>query len=239
MSGNCATGMRVSAIRPAMVMTIAMTIASRGRSTKTAQNMASVLRRRLRFAGLDSPGLDSAGLASPAGSRLGLGVAALAGVTGEADGDAPAEAGAAAGAAGGGPPGGAAVGGGEAGAGLTTMPGRTRWMPSAITVSPSFSPAITTASCGVDWPSVDPPLLRLVLGIDDIDVAALLVRQHRRARDRQRLDRLHALQETVTNSPSTSSRLPGSPVPAPARSGLGMRARRVSVSVLAATEGST
>ena len=35
MSGNCATGMRVIASRPASVITIAMTIARRGRSTKT------------------------------------------------------------------------------------------------------------------------------------------------------------------------------------------------------------
>jgi len=37
MSGNCATGMRRSASAPAIVMTNAMTIASRGRSTKTAE----------------------------------------------------------------------------------------------------------------------------------------------------------------------------------------------------------
>ena len=37
MSGNCATGMRVSANRPAIVMTMAMTTASRGRSTKIAE----------------------------------------------------------------------------------------------------------------------------------------------------------------------------------------------------------
>ena len=39
MSGNCATGMRSSASAPAIVMMIAMTIASRGRSTKTAEIM--------------------------------------------------------------------------------------------------------------------------------------------------------------------------------------------------------
>jgi hypothetical protein len=37
MSGNCATGMRVSARAPAIVMTSAMTTASRGRSTKIAE----------------------------------------------------------------------------------------------------------------------------------------------------------------------------------------------------------
>src|SRR6516165_9527039 len=37
MSGNCATGMRVSAINPAIVMTNAMTTARRGRSTKIAE----------------------------------------------------------------------------------------------------------------------------------------------------------------------------------------------------------
>ena len=37
MSGNCATGMRSIASAPAIVMTIAMTIASRGRAMKTAE----------------------------------------------------------------------------------------------------------------------------------------------------------------------------------------------------------
>src|SRR6266478_9383876 len=37
MSGNCATGMRVNAIAPARVMTIAITTASRGRRMKTAE----------------------------------------------------------------------------------------------------------------------------------------------------------------------------------------------------------
>src|SRR6516225_12021755 len=37
MSGNWATGMRVSAISPAIVMTRAMTTARRGRSTKIAE----------------------------------------------------------------------------------------------------------------------------------------------------------------------------------------------------------
>src|SRR5438046_1029793 len=36
MSGNCATGSRVMAMRPASVMTIEMTKASRGRSTQTS-----------------------------------------------------------------------------------------------------------------------------------------------------------------------------------------------------------
>src|SRR6202021_815097 len=39
MSGNCATGICKSASAPAMVMTNAITIASRGRSTKTAEIM--------------------------------------------------------------------------------------------------------------------------------------------------------------------------------------------------------
>ena len=37
MSGNCATGMRSIASAPASVITIAMTMASRGRSTKTEE----------------------------------------------------------------------------------------------------------------------------------------------------------------------------------------------------------
>src|SRR6266851_3379564 len=56
MSGNCATGMRVSAIAPAMVMTMAMTMARRGRVMKTPEIMArsssaGARRRRGRAAG--------------------------------------------------------------------------------------------------------------------------------------------------------------------------------------------
>jgi len=40
MSGNCATGIAAIASRPAMVMTIEMTQASRGLSTKIAEIMA-------------------------------------------------------------------------------------------------------------------------------------------------------------------------------------------------------
>ena len=40
MSGYCATGIASSEIRPAIAVTIAMTIASRGRSTKTAEIIA-------------------------------------------------------------------------------------------------------------------------------------------------------------------------------------------------------
>src|SRR5215475_2139575 len=47
-SGYCATGMLNSVATPAMVVTIAMTIASRGRSTKTADSMVSVPAERLR-----------------------------------------------------------------------------------------------------------------------------------------------------------------------------------------------
>jgi len=39
MSGNCAIGIVVIAMTPAMVMTIAMTIASRGRSMKMAESI--------------------------------------------------------------------------------------------------------------------------------------------------------------------------------------------------------
>jgi hypothetical protein len=37
MSGNCATGMRVMASAPAIVVTMAITTASRGRRMKTAE----------------------------------------------------------------------------------------------------------------------------------------------------------------------------------------------------------
>src|SRR5271166_3751781 len=45
MSGNCATGMRNSDRTPASVTRMAMTIASRGRSTKTAEIMPLSARR--------------------------------------------------------------------------------------------------------------------------------------------------------------------------------------------------
>ena len=44
MSGNWATGMALSAISPASVMTIEMTIASRGRSMKVAEIISRHLR---------------------------------------------------------------------------------------------------------------------------------------------------------------------------------------------------
>ena len=51
MSGNCATGIAASAMRPASVMTIEMTKASRGRSMKTSEINVSARRcRRSRVA---------------------------------------------------------------------------------------------------------------------------------------------------------------------------------------------
>src|SRR4029077_8671272 len=50
-------------------------------------------------------------------------------------------------------PRGATCGGGVAGPGDTTSPGRARCSPSLMTSSPSFSPLVTTAMDGVDWPS--------------------------------------------------------------------------------------
>src|SRR5262249_26959329 len=41
-----------------------------------------------------------------------------------------------------------------AGAGDTAWPGRTRWMPSTMTFSPSLRPLSTAAYAGVDWPSL-------------------------------------------------------------------------------------
>ena len=43
MSGYCATGIARNARAPAIVVTMAMTIARRGRSTKMADNMAQLL----------------------------------------------------------------------------------------------------------------------------------------------------------------------------------------------------
>ena len=50
----------------------------------------------------------------------------------------------------GGPP---AIPGGRTGPGATCIPGRARWSPSRITVSPCFNPPAMIASAGVDWPS--------------------------------------------------------------------------------------
>src|ERR1700724_1667287 len=53
MSGYCAFGIENSASKPAMVVTMAMTIASRGRSTKMAENIGSAPFERRRRAGRD------------------------------------------------------------------------------------------------------------------------------------------------------------------------------------------
>ncbi len=149
MSGNCATGMRSSASTPASVMTIAMTIASRGRSTKTAEIMARLPLRR-------------------AGRRPGWRR--------------------------------------RPGAGLTTgMPGRTRWMPSTITVSPSFSPPAIDGGGRRRLAERDAALLHLVVAR----------RRRRRSRPAGRTARRRAewpapctgstpSSRTVTNSPSIS-----------------------------------
>ena len=81
-----------------------------------------------------------------------------------------------------------------AGPGATGWPGRTRCRPSTITLSPSESPLVTDAIVDGRLPELDPTLLGLVVGADDKDIFALLIRQHGGARDRQHLDRLHALQ---------------------------------------------
>src|ERR1700761_5486142 len=59
MSGNCATGIRSSAIRPASVIMTAMTTANRGRSTKTEEIMSPsvlLLTRAVRAARLTEAG---------------------------------------------------------------------------------------------------------------------------------------------------------------------------------------
>src|SRR5580692_10139384 len=53
MSGYCAIGIENSARKPAMVVTMAMTIASRGRSTKMAENIGSAPFERRHGARLD------------------------------------------------------------------------------------------------------------------------------------------------------------------------------------------
>ena len=44
-------------------------------------------------------------------------------------------------------------------------------------------------------PELDTPLLHLVLAVDDVDIVALLIRQHGRARNRHRLDRFGILED--------------------------------------------
>ena len=132
MSGNCATGMRVNAIRPAIVMTSAMTTASRGRSTKIAE------------------------------------------ITDY-------------------PP--AAEGGGLAGPGETTSLGTDALHALGNDQLPFLEPARHDRRRGRRLAEMDAPDLRPILLIDDVDIVALLVGQHRGARDRQYRDRLHAFEQ--------------------------------------------
>src|SRR5439155_20733997 len=125
MSGNCATGMRNSDRTPASVIRTAMTIASRGRSTKTAEIMRLLSRR---------PGRGGR-------RRGGAGYHLYAGSD-------PLD----------------AVPDHHFAFAETRHDDRRRW-------------------CGLAEP--DTPLLHLVLAVDDVDVLALLVRQHRRTRDAQ------------------------------------------------------
>ena len=202
MSGNCATGMRSIDSAPAIVITIAMTIARRGRSTKTEEIIAQCPAVSVRRA--------AAAAARRRAARAGVPLAA-AGWPGWSVGRRPPRL----------PPRGGRVphcapggtpGPGAGGSRRDRMPGRTRWMPSTTTISPSVSPDITTATSAVDWPSCDAALLDLVLGVNDKDVVALLVRQDRGARNGERLDRLRSPStSTVTNCPSISARLTTSP----------------------------
>ena len=76
----------------------------------------------------------------------------------------------------------------------TASPGRTRCKPSTITSLAFAAARWSPPRCdGVDCPSWMRRLLRLVLRIDDVDIIALLIGQHGGARNRQHLDRLHAL----------------------------------------------
>ena len=87
------------------------------------------------------------------------------------------------------------AGGGLAGPGDTASPGRTRCSPSLMTSSPSFSPLRHDGGGGRRLAELNAPTLRLVLRIDNVDVIALLVGQHRGARDGENVDRLHALEQ--------------------------------------------
>ena len=80
------------------------------------------------------------------------------------------------------------------------------------------SPLMMTAVDGVDWPSWMRRTSRLVLRIDDIDIVALLVGQHRGARDREHRDRLHAFEHhgdefavgQLARTPAPGLGMPGS-----------------------------
>ena len=88
---------------------------------------------------------------------------------------------------------------------------------------------------------LDAPHLRLVLRIDDIDVIALLIGQHRGARDREDRDRLHAFEHHGHEFAVGQFARTGSAGDR-ARSGAagsGSTPRRVSVSVFSATVGDT
>ncbi|MGB6468491.1 MAG: hypothetical protein WBF27_20205, partial [Xanthobacteraceae bacterium] len=55
MSGNCAIGIADMAMMPARVITIAMTMANRGRSMKILENIGSIFRRDSRCHDLTRP----------------------------------------------------------------------------------------------------------------------------------------------------------------------------------------
>ena len=109
-----------------------------------------------------------------------------------------------------------------------TWPGRTFCTPSTITLSPSLHAGFDDDIGALLRAGLDAPLLDLVLAVDDQHVMAGLVDLERRLRaSTRRGSFLRALNTTVTNSPSTSS-----------RSGLGTVARMVRVSVCWSTWGS-
>ena len=210
--------MRSIASAPAMVMTMAMTIASRGRSTKTAEIMAQCPQfrptaasgraredRSVSVAGW-SPRLSPAPAPPLLACGPGLGAEAFTG------------------------PGG--------GSGVTCTPGRTRWMPSTTTISPSVSPRHYDGRVGRRLAELDAALLRPVLAIHDIDVVALLVGQHRGAGHAESQHRLDALDQHGDELSVGQRRFATSPGRSGPHFGLAITARIRIVSVFAETVGS-
>src|ERR1700730_18488736 len=167
MSGNWATGMRVSATAPTIVMTIAMTAASRGRSTKIAEIIGSppapwrTVRRRLGIAyGTTArPGAVGGGAARAAPRRFGRdwrGRARRARRDGLAWADS--------------------------------------LQPFADDQLSLLEPAGHDGGGRGRLAELDAPLLHLPLHIDNIDVVALLIGQNRGSRNRQNENRLHAFE---------------------------------------------
>ena len=96
-----------------------------------------------------------------------------------------------------------------------------------------------TAFAGVDWPSWMRRIFGLVLRIDHVDVIALLISQHRSARNCKHRDRMHAFEHHGDEFSVGQFAERSAGIGAVESRGFGMTPRRVSVSVFSAMVGDT